>query len=305
MAVLSAKSSGSVRAPKDMEALWHQAEGLVRNLPEMRARASELSPSSSRGTHGRRKPGTGDSFWQFRPFHQGDTVRDIDWRRSGRSDSLFVRQNEWETAQNVWLWCDTSPSMAFQSTLAQQSKADRATVLALALAMLLVAGGERVGHLAGQERPAGGRFGARRLFDSMLHHGKPTELAFPRYRAIGQHAHLIAIGDFLADEAAIEKAVMRYAHAGVKGHLIQVLDPAEEDFPFEGRITLHGLEGEGDHRLSRAEEIRAAFEGRLGRWREQLDRIARGVEWSFTVHRTDRPAQMTLLALAAQMGVGL
>ncbi|MCG8507260.1 MAG: hypothetical protein MI755_21825, partial [Sphingomonadales bacterium] len=95
------------------------------------------------------------------------------------------------------------------------------------------------------------------------------------------------------------------AHAGVKGHLIQVLDPAEEDFPFEGRITLHGLEGEGDHRLSRAEEIRAAFEGRLGRWREQLDRIARGVEWSFTVHRTDRPAQMTLLALAAQMGVGL
>ena len=303
MVAPAAQSNGNGQAIGEMEVLWHQAEGLARNLPPLTARAEELSLSNSRGTHGRRKPGTGDAFWQFRQYQPGDAMRDIDWRRSARSDALFVRQNEWETAQNIWIWRDASPSMAFQSELAPQSKVDRATVLALALAILLVAGGERVAHLGGQDRPAGGRFGARRLFESMAHAPSSGIGAFPAHRAIGQNAHLVVLGDFLDEERAIEDAIARYADDGVKGHLVQVLDPVEESFPFLGRITLHGLEGEGDQLLSRAEEVRDAFTARLTALRQRIGAMAGGADWTFTIDHTDGPAEPTLLALAVAMGM--
>ena len=99
------------------------------------------------GAHGRRRAGTGEAFWQFRPFGPGEAVSRIDWRRSARDDRTYVREREWEAAQTVWLWIDRSPSMAFVSDLAREPKLDRALVLGLAAADLLVRGGERVGLL--------------------------------------------------------------------------------------------------------------------------------------------------------------
>ena len=99
------------------------------------------------GAHGRRRAGTGENFWQFRPFGAGEAAHRIDWRRSARDDRLFVREREWEAAHSYFLWMDCSPSMAFVSSLALEPKLDRALTLGLALADVLMRGGERVGLL--------------------------------------------------------------------------------------------------------------------------------------------------------------
>ena len=65
----------------------------------------------------------------------------IDWRRSASSDHVYVREREWEAAHTLWLWPDLSESMDFKSPLSVTSKRDRAIVLTLALADLLVRGG--------------------------------------------------------------------------------------------------------------------------------------------------------------------
>ncbi|NHX27360.1 DUF58 domain-containing protein, partial [Escherichia coli] len=133
-------------------ALRAGAEGLAAALPPLLAQAEHLATTVMMGEHGRRRAGMGDEFWQYRPAHAGDPAHRIDWRRSARSDQHFVREKEWQAAQSVTLWVDPSQAMQFAGDGRHGTKADRAGLLALALSVLLIRGGERVG-LAGFDLP--------------------------------------------------------------------------------------------------------------------------------------------------------
>jgi uncharacterized protein (DUF58 family) len=117
----------------------------------------------AQGVHGRRRAGSGDAFWQYRRAQPGDGAASIDWRRSARSDHLFVRETEWAASQTVWLWLDGSPSMHWRSDTSLPTKHDRARLLVLALASLLLKGGERVASLTGDTAPCWGSGALGRL----------------------------------------------------------------------------------------------------------------------------------------------
>ena len=126
---------------------------MAARIPALLIEAQRVAHTVAHGTHGRRRAGPGETFWQFRLYDQNDSATGIDWRRSASSDRLFVREREWEAAHTAWLWIDLSPSMRFRSQLAKSSKESRAVVLALAMTELLALGGERVAFLEeGQAR---------------------------------------------------------------------------------------------------------------------------------------------------------
>ena len=75
-----------------------RAEALGQTLPPLLAAAEHLAATVTLGEHGRRRPGMGDDFWQYRPARAGDALRLIDWRRSARSDQAFVQEREWQAA---------------------------------------------------------------------------------------------------------------------------------------------------------------------------------------------------------------
>ena len=132
------------------ESLRKDAEDVAQRLPPLLADARYLARTVMLGSHGRRRVGTGDEFWQYRQAVPGDEARNIDWRRSGRSqDTQFVRQKEWQAAQTVQFWVDDSHSMSFASDGKLQSKSYRAQVLALAVSVLLVNAVERFGLVNG------------------------------------------------------------------------------------------------------------------------------------------------------------
>ena len=277
-------------------ALRQRAEQLAATLPPILVAAERVATSVIQGVHGRRRVGQGETFWQFRHYHAGDAIQTIDWRQSAKSDHVFTRQMEWEAAQSVWLWRDLSASMDWRSDESWPTKRQRADLLALALAALLVRGGERVALLGGGMRPTTGRGALSRLAVAIAdarggEDGLPPILPLPRY---GQ---VVFIGDFLAPLESIEERVRGYAERGVKGHLLQVLDPAEESLPFEGRVRFEGLEGEESWLLSRVESVREQYRKRLGRQQEGLKAIARAAAWGWSFHSTDRPPQTALLAL--------
>jgi hypothetical protein len=89
-----------------------RAEALGQTLPPLLAEAEMLASTVMLGEHGRRRAGLGDEFWQYRPAHQGDSARMIDWRRSARSDTHFVQEREWQAAQSVTIWIDPAKSTA-------------------------------------------------------------------------------------------------------------------------------------------------------------------------------------------------
>jgi len=275
-----------------------RAADLAARLPRLVARAHEVAASVAPGVHGRRRAGTGETFWQFRPFMAGESAQRIDWRRSARSDQLYVREREWEAAHDYHLWMDASPSMAWRSSLAAEDKLDRALVLGLALADVLVRGGERVGAL-GLAAPVSARDIVDRLARALEADAAALALAeTPPMAPLRPRARLALISDFLCDIGALSAALASYAAAGASGALLMVIDPSEESFPFEGETLFRDTDGGGDFHAGAAQSLRASYAARFADHRAAVAEAARRAGFLFLLHHTDRPAAEAALALA-------
>jgi uncharacterized protein (DUF58 family) len=232
----------------------------------------------------------------------GEEARRIDWRRSARDDNLYVREREWEAAHTIWLWPDRSPSMSFASRLARESKLDRGLTIAFALADILVEAGERVG-LPGLMRPTGSRAVIDRMADAIIH--DPSERgSLPTGFAPASLSEIVMLSDLWSPIEEIRATLTQLSSNGSQGHLVQIVDPAEETFPYSGRVEFTEPEGGGDITVGRAENWRADYEVRLKRHRDEIRAETAKRGWSFTIHRTDRPANELLMALHARIGEG-
>ncbi len=294
--------------PRDLTApgsLRHRAEESAASLPPLLVAAERIAATVAQGVHGRRRVGQGETFWQFRQYEPGDAAVRIDWRESAKSQRLYVRETEWEAAQSVWLWRDTSPSMDYSSASYVpggdwSTKRARAELILVALASLLVRGGERLCLLGGEMTPMSGRAAVTRLVDLVERRGTGGQ-GLPAMENLPRHAQLVLIGDFLGPLDATNKIVAGFAAAGLGGHMLQIVDPAEEDLPFDGRVRFEGVEESDELLVSRVETIRDAYAGRFREHRAALQAMTQAVGWSFGTHRTDRPPSLALLALHAAL----
>jgi len=278
-----------------------RAEALGARLPPLLVAAERVAATVAQGVHGRRRVGQGDSFWQFRRFVAGDPIARIDWRQSAKSgrpapDGWFIRETEWEAAQMVCLWRDASASMHWRSRGTPVEKCERANLLLLALAALLLRGGERVTMIVPDARPVSGRAGLDRLAEALAGNadddvGLPPRVPLPR------HARVVLFGDFLSPLADIQAVVGRMSAIPVTGYLLQILDPAEADLPYSGRIRFRGLEREGDTLIPRVEGVRDEYGRRLKAQQEGLAAICSAAGFGFAIHRTDHSPEAALLGL--------
>ena len=280
-----------------------QAEQLAAHLPPLLVEAERVASTVAQGVHGRRRVGQGETFWQFRHYEPGDQPQLIDWRQSAKSDHVFVREMEWEAAQSVWVWCDHSPSMDWASGNDHPPKRHRSDLLALALIVLLVRGGERVALLGSGMAPAAGR-GILTRIAMEIDRLDQEDGNLPPPHPLPRFAQVVLFSDFLSPLGDINRTVRRHAERGVRGHLVQILDPAEESLPYEGRILFEGLENEQPWLLARAEGVRKDYHQRLQRQIDGLEAIAQSAGWTFARHRTDTSAQGALLSLYTALTAG-
>jgi uncharacterized protein (DUF58 family) len=297
-----AAAAHRVEDGRELFALEGEAHGLADRLPDLAVEAMRVSTTIAQGIHGRRRAGPGETFWQFRQHQAGDAASLIDWRRSASSDTYFVREREWEAAHTIWLWPDLSRSMSFRSHLSAVTKRDRAVVLMLALAELLVRGGERVG-LLGLTRPTASRKATTKLAEALAQNQRHATLtsSLPPPERLARFSGMVLIGDFLDPIEAVSERLGALAQTGVAGHLIQVMDPAEETLPYEGRTEFLGLEGSERWIADRAEALRPLYAAKLAAHRAGLENVTHRLGWSLLVHHTDRPAAEPLLALIMRL----
>ena len=274
--------------------LRQRSEEEAAKLPALLARAEHLAGTVLLGDHGRRRAGLGDDFWQYRPMQQGDALRDIDWRRSARSDQQFVREREWQIAQSVILWVDQAASMRFASDDTLTTKADRARTLALASAILLIRGGERVGLTGFDLPPSRGQAQIARLAE-MLSVDTGDDYSEPEARGMIPQSRAIFFSDFLGDPAPVEAALTKAADRGVSGALVQILDPSEENFPFDGRTIFQSIGGGFVHETLKAGDLRTRYLDRLAERKDRLEQLSRLTGWQYLCHHTSDSAQSALL----------
>lgn len=284
-------------------ALRKSAEEEAARLPALLARAEHLAGTVLLGDHGRRRAGQGDDFWQYRPLQPGDSMRSIDWRRSAKGDSDYVREREWQIAQSIILWLDGGASMRFTSDKNLPTKAERARILALAASILLIRGGERVGLTGWSLPPRRGGQQILRLAEAFCADA-PEDYSVPEARGMLPHSRAMFISDFLSDLTPVEAALTKAADRGVRGLLLQVLDPSEEAFPFEGRTIFESVGKSMAHETLKAGDLRNRYLQRLAERKDRLEHLCRLTGWQYRCHHTSDSAQSALLWMYRAMDGG-
>jgi uncharacterized protein (DUF58 family) len=278
-----------------------ESRTLAASLPRLVLEARRIAANVIHGLHGRRRAGAGESFWQYRRFVSGEPAQNVDWRRSARDDHLYVREQEWEAAHTVWLWPDRSPSMAFASKGVRDSKLERALIVTFALAELLVAGGERVG-VPGLMIPTASRSVIDKMAQAMLH-DSATRASLPPSFVPTSLSEIVVLSDFWSPIAEIKTMLAGLSAAGAHGKLVQVVDPAEETFPYSGRIEFVEPEGGGVITAGRAEKWASDYVARVAAHRDEIRLEAGRLDWLFSTHTTSRSAAELLLYLHSGMMV--
>jgi uncharacterized protein (DUF58 family) len=295
---------GEVAPPVATREALARARTRAALVPDLLVEARRVVNTVISGWHGRRRRGVGENFWQFRPFVEGDAVARIDWRRSARDEHTYVRDREWEAAHTVWLWADPSPSMLYKSSLASVSKESRALVLILSLAELLSRSGERIGW-PGLTDPLSTRNGAERLAARLAHASPASQ---PDFSQVGRFSDVMIASDFLDEPQEIMAWLDPLTRRGVRVHLIEIADPAEESFPYSGRTEFQDPETGARLTAGRAETLADDYRNQYRARREELSAWAKRQGWSYTVNHTDRLASEALvkihMALSTDAGFG-
>ena len=220
----------------------------------------------------------------------------IDHRRSAMGDQEYVREREWQIAQSVMLWVDQGAAMRFASDPGLPQKADRARVLALALAILLIRGGERVGLTGTALPPRRGNPQVLRLAE-LLCQDDTADYSPPEHRAMIPHARAVFISDFMGDLTEVQTALTKAADRGVRGVLLHLLDPSEEVFPFTGRTIFESVGGSVSHETLKANDLKSRYIDRLAARKDALQNLCATTGWQYGVHHTGSSAQSGLLWL--------
>ncbi|MGI9351808.1 MAG: DUF58 domain-containing protein [Rhizobiaceae bacterium] len=288
-------SIGAIASRETGRDTMERARARAGLIPDLLVEARRVANSVFSGWHGRRKRGIGENFWQFRPYVPGETMSRIDWRRSARDEThIYVQDKEWQAAHTVWLWVDESASMLFKSEAAIVSKQSRALVLAFAMAELLARSGERVGWL-GLTKPILSRNAAEVIAETLILAEPQTKL--PENSNLGSYSDLILFSDFLdpVDEI-VEQLTGLYKH-GARGHVVQMIDPVEEVFPYHGRVEFRDPESGLKFTAGNAESLKQDYERELAVRSAAMRQTVNAINWSYIRHHTDRLASEALVAL--------
>jgi uncharacterized protein (DUF58 family) len=282
----------------DIFRLTQRGDVAAASLPPLLVQAEKIAASVILGVHGRRAAGPGESFWQYRPYSFGDSTQRVDWHRSAKGGGVFIRENEWESANTLWVWANTGPRMKFKSHLATTTKADRARLIAAAMASLAVRGHERVGAMGSTRQAQHGRASLVKVAEWLA---SDRDEQMPKARPLQRRAAAVLVSDFLEPIEQLRPHLASLAEAGLKGHLVQIADPAEETLPYDGRVEFLGLDRPSTYLSQRTENLRAAYVTAYNAHRESLRMLAQSLGFSFIVHRTSEAPTPCLMALHARV----
>ena len=271
-----------------------RAQHLSQKLPPLLVRAERIAATIMLGVHGRRRAGPGENFWAYRNYSFGDSTQRIDWHKSAKSDQVFIRENEWEAANTLWLWSNAGARMSFKSHLATETKRDRAQLLQLAFASLATRAHERIGAIGSTRRANSGQMALRQMAEHCL---TANDDPLPKASAMQRQSAAILISDFLDEPDAIKNALAPLSESGVRGHLLQITDPAEETLPYDGRVEFLGADRSDKFLANKTQNLRQSYQEAFALQRNAVRNIAARLGWSFTVHHTDQDPMAALQKL--------
>ncbi len=284
--------------------LRHEAEGSVSSLPALMTKAEKIASSTLHGPHAQRKSGSGEKFWQFREYDSSDRPQDIDWRQSAKTDSIYIKQKEWQTTQKSYIWCAGGHSMNFTSDPKYPTKQYAAQIIALALALLLQRSEEQIGFY-GDLKTGRSEKKLEQLGHYLLsRHGNNEPLPLPSLFTLPKHASFIGIGDFLSPLPEIQSSLSQAASVAENGLIVQILDPAEISLNYTGRIKFKGPYNQTTELINNVSSVREQYKDRIKAHIESFQKFCFQHNWSYVLHVTDASPTDTMKNIFSVMDIG-
>ncbi|MCE2564364.1 DUF58 domain-containing protein [Komagataeibacter sp. FNDCF1] len=285
------------------------ADALASRVPALIVAARRIAQNVGQGTHPRRRAGQGDEFWQYRQAVPGESATSIDWRQSARGDRTFVREREAQTPHTICIWCDNSASMRWRSGDGLPLKAERAFLLALASAAMLLGQGEQVRLLSVDGAPPL-RLHGHRALEQMAQallaalRAAPDAPDLPPPASLPPRSRVLLFGDGLYPAQKLAAFLRAAVARQVTCTLVQVTDPAEAHLPYEGHTRFTGLEDDTVLQLDASADLRHAYATLWARHQDALRTLCQAGGSPMVSHMTDQLPEKALLALHALPGMG-
>lgn len=285
---------------------------VLARLEGLQLRARLIVEGYISGLHRSPYHGFSIEFAEHREYAPGDDLRYVDWKVFGRTDKFYLKQFEEETNLICSLLLDTSESMRYQSQGAPMSKLEYAQCAAAALAYLVLQQQDSVALVTFDQeiralvRPSSNPSHLKQIVQVMQESMPERKTATgPIFHDMAERLKkrgiVVILSDLFDDVDSMMTGLKHFRHRRHEVVLLQVLDPAELEFPFRQITRFRGLEGWRDVVV----EPRSLREAYLREFDGFLRRIKRGCRMhriDYVMMRTDQPLDLALSSyLASRM----
>lgn len=278
------------------------AEQAQSALPDLLLQAQKAAQHVLSGAHSQRRAGTGEKFWQFREYDPGDRPQDIDWRQSAKTDRVFIRQKEWQTTQTAMIWAQNNENMDFKSKTALYSKSEAAKILGLALGIVLSQSGELITSLETGKQAGRSEHALENLGNALINIETGDLPDTKKIQPI-KNSSVILIADFLAPIEEIETCFSALAGRIDNALIVQTLDPAELNMPYDGRIIFQQPGTGEDYLIENVEESREDYLEVISRQIRNVRHLCHSHRWNWVLHNTDTDIKNTLSDIHVKLGL--
>ena len=245
-------------------------------------------------------------FAEHREYVPGDDLRHVDWKVFGKNDRYYLKQFEEETNFACSLLLDTSQSMNYRSASAAMNKLDYAKHVAAAIAYLTIQQQDASGLVTFADsvqdfvRPSSQPSHLRQLIH-MLERAQPSgdtalgPVLHDLAERIRKRGLVVIFSDMFDDPATLLMGLKHFRHRRHDVSVIQVIDPAEQDFPFEEPTLFKGME-QAIESLTEPKSVAKAYRTEFAGFLSEISSGCRDLGMSYHLLRTDHPIDTAITA---------
>ena len=248
------------------------------------------------GLHSTRFAGKGENFWQFKEYVQGESISNIDWRKSASSKKLLIKQNEKELSKTIYLFFDKSFSMNYKSNLVKHNKLFISALLTLTLCKLFSNSKEKVFIFNSENKPINCSNNINNFDRNFLLNNKKH--SFPNLNLFKDKSLCFFFSDFFYNSSELKSLIIKFKSRAILGYLIQVLDPMEVDFNLNSNTMLKDLETNETMAFDNDMDFSNAYKKKLNNLELSLKKICFSSGWKYYRFCTDQDIRKFLINLS-------
>lgn len=245
---------------------------LIAQLSRYSLATKSRARGQHKGAHRSSRVGTSLDFSDYRSYHPGDDVRQVDWNVFARTEKYFIKRFLDEQEMRIHIMLDTTKSMQLYG------KAAFAKTLAVALGTIALQHDDRVSFSYDSKTAPFRQKGktARSALAHFVEHATVTQdfMVDARQQLPKDSTIIFILTDGLAPLTHYEGLVKQAVRHAKDVRLLRVLSEEEEMLSLSGDVQLIDSETNEQVNVSLTSTTREAYEQRFTAHAQQLRKIS-------------------------------